>query len=167
MPSLSSQIIAAIAIFFLLMTIFFLGFVSGKASLATDIGEITGRVEQQKAHAKQLLDTLTAERDAKQAAIDKVYKEQEQKDAKAKTDIDRLADELRARPMRVRIECPSGKSGSSAPNQKTASTHHRAGNSSTTYGLLPAANSERLANAISAVEKLNAAYSSCRNKLYE
>lgn len=165
MPSITSQIVSVVAAIAFLVLVFFLGYVSGKASLSTDIGEITGKVEQQNAHAKQLLSTLTAERDEKQAAIDNAYREQEKKDAQAKTDIDRLTAELNRRPVRVRIECPRGDGSSSTQNKKIARADYRAGNTSATYGVLPAANSERLARALKEIEQLSSAYNSCRSTL--
>lgn len=165
MPTLSSQLVSLLVTIAFVVLLFYAGYVTGKASMTKQLGEINGHIAEQKENAKKTLDTLTVQRDEKQAAIDKAYRKQEKKDAQAKTDIDRLTTELGA--VRVRVECPSGNSGGGSADKKNASTHHRAGNSSTTYRLLPAANSERLANAINAVEKLNAAYSSCRNKLYE
>lgn len=165
MPSITSQIVSVVAGIAFLILVFFLGYVSGKASLSTDIGEITGKVEQQNAHAKQLLSTLTAERDEKQAAIDTAYRKQEKKDAQAKTDIDRLTAELNRRPVRVRIECPRGDGGSGTRHQKTAAAHTGAGNTAATYGVLPAANSARLASAINSIEQLSAAYRSCLTAL--
>lgn len=165
MPSITSQVFTVIAGIAVLVLIFCLGYVSGKASLSTDIGEITGKVEQQKAHAKQLLNTLTAERDEKQAVIDNAYRELEKKDAHAKTEIDRLTAELNQRPVRVRIDCPRGDGGSGTRHQKTASAHTGAGNTAATYGVLPAANSARLASAINSIEQLSAAYRSCLTAL--
>lgn len=165
MPTISSKIIEVVVTIAFITLLFFLGFVCGKASLARDIGEITGRVAQQNAHAKQLLNTLTAERDEKQAVIDRAYQEQEKKDATAKIEIGRLTTELSQRPVRVRVECAGGRGGGGSTNKTIAHPDHRSGNAAATYGVLPAVNSKRLTSALNAVELLNAAYNSCRNTL--
>ncbi len=123
------------------------------------------QIKNQNAEAEATLARLTAERNEKQIAIDRAYQSQEKKDAQAKTEIDRLADELRARPVRVRIQCPGGESGGSTTNHSSASADNSDGDTGTTYGVLPAVNSERLANAMKEVEQLSAAYRSCRASL--
>lgn len=165
MEPITTRVVALLSTIIFLLMVFYLGYISGKASLATSIGEINGKVAQQNAHAKKLFDTLTAERDQKQAVIDNAYRAMEKKDAQAKIEIDRLSDELRVRPVRVRIECPRGNGGGSAAHSSAADADHRAGNASATYGVLPAANTERLAIAIRDIEQLNAAFGTCKAAL--
>lgn len=122
---------------------------------------IKEQIKYQNAEAQRQLDALTAQRDQKQAAIDKAYHEQEKKDELAKYEIDRLTAELRDRPVRVRIQCPGGQGGSGSAGNGTTTADHHAGSAATAYGVLPDANSRRLASALNEVEKLSAAYNSC------
>ena len=123
------------------------------------------QIKNQNAEAERELNRLTAERDELQAEKEKARLDQEKKDALAKADIDRLTDELRNRPVRVRIQCPGGKGGGGTAGKGTTSADNRAGDPATTYGVLPEANSGRLASALKEVEQLSAAYNSCRSQL--
>lgn len=143
-----------------------MGHVAGRASMLREYGELAGQVEQQNRQAEQKLAELTAERDMKQAALDKAAADQERKDADAKAEIDRLAGELESRPVRVRIVTgPAGSCSGSAAGNAAASTEDRAGDAGPAYGVLPAENTRRLSAALSEVETLSAAYSSCRARL--
>ena len=125
-------------------------------------------VERQKKEAGAKLAELTAQRDMKQAALSKAAADQERKDNDAQAEIARLSGELRDRPVRVRVVATpagSGSCGGSAAGDAAATAEAGSGDAAAGYGLLPAENSRRLADAIEEVETLSAAYSSCRARL--
>ncbi len=142
-----------------------MGFVAGRASMLREYGELAGQVVQQNQQAKQKLAELTAQRDIKQAALNKAAADQERKDADAKAEIERLAGELRDRPVRVRIVAQAGSCSGSAAGDAAASAEDRAGDTGATDGVLPAENTRRLSAALTEIETLSAAYSSCRSRL--
>ena len=126
------------------------GYQSGKESAGKDLARLQGQIEQQADQAGQTLARLTAERDEKQARLDRLAADQEKKDADAKAEIDRLAGELRDRPVRVHI---------------VARAEDRAGDTGAADGILPPENTRRLGAALTEIETLSAAYSSCRAML--
>ena len=130
-----------------------------------EYGELAGQVEQQNQQAEQKLAELTAQRDIKQAALNKAAADQERKDADAKAEIERLAGELRDRPVRVRVVAQAGDCSRGAAGDAAARAEDRAGDAGTADGVLPAENTRRLSAALSEVEILSAAYSSCRARL--
>lgn len=142
-----------------------MGFVAGRASMLREYGELAGQVEQQNQQAERKLAELTAQRDIKQAALNKAAADQERKDADAKAEIDRLAGELRDRPVRVRIVAQAGSCSGGAAGDAAARAEDRAGDTGTADGVLPPENTRRLSAALSEVEILSAAYSSCRARL--
>ena len=141
------------------------GYQSGKESAGKDLARLQGMIEQQAEEAEQTLERLTAERDKKQARLDRLAAEQESKDADARAEIDRLAGELRDRPVRVRIVAQAGSCSGGAAGDAAATAADRAGDTGTADGVLPAENTRRLSAALSEVEILSAAYSSCRARL--
>lgn len=139
------------------------GYQGGKESAGKDLARLQGMIEQQADQAGQTLARLTAERDEKQARLDRLATEQESKDADAKAEIERLAGELRDRPVRVRIvagDCSRGAAGDAA-----ARAEGRSGDTGTADGILPPENTRRLGAALTEIETLSAAYSSCRAML--
>ena len=141
------------------------GYQSGKESAGKDLARLQGKIEQQAEQAEQTLERLTAERDKKQAAMNKAAADQERKDADAKAEIERLAGELRDRPVRVRVVAQAGDCSRGAAGDAAARAEDRAGDAGTADGVLPAENTRRLSAALSEVEILSAAYSSCRARL--
>ena len=141
------------------------GYQSGKESAGKDLARLQGMIEQQADQAEQTLARLTAERDKKQAAMNKAAADQERKDADAKAEIERLAGELRDRPVRVRVVAQAGDCSRGAAGDAAARAEDRAGDAGTADGVLPAENTRRLSAALSEVEILSAAYSSCRARL--
>ena len=141
------------------------GYQGGKESAGKDLARLQGMIEQQADQAGQTLARLTAERDEKQARLDRLAADQEKKDADAKAEIDRLAGELRDRPVRVRIVTQAGDCSRGAAGDAAARAEDRAGDTGTTDGILPAENSRRLGAALTEIETLSAAYSSCRAML--
>ena len=142
------------------------GYQSGKESAGKDLARLQGMIEQQADQAEQTLERLTAERDKKQAALNKAAADQERKDADAKAEIDRLAGELESRPVRVRIvTSPAGSCSGSAAGDAAARAEDRAGDAGAADGVLPAENTRRLSAALTEIETLSAAYSSCRARL--
>lgn len=136
--------------------------------VATELQQLQGSVATQNRTAKAELERLTAERNAAQARLDQLYQQQEKTDAQAVQEIARLTGELEQRPVRVRIvsqPVASGAGGCRATGEQAASTDPGAADAGQAYGLLPAANSARLAGVIQEIETLNAAYASCRSLL--
>lgn len=128
---------------------------------------LEGSVEQANETAAAELERLTAERDEKQARLDKQAKDQEKKDADAKAEIERLAGELRDRPIRVRyVTAPSGAGSGGAASQAAGNPGTGPGDATASTGVLPDANSRRLGIALKEVETLSAAYNSCRSRLF-
>lgn len=136
--------------------------------VATELQQLQASVATQNRTAKAELERLTAERNAAQARLDQLYQQQEKTDAQAVQEIARLTGELEQRPVRVRIVSQpsvSGAGGCRATGEQAASTDPGAADAAEAYGLLPAANSARLAGVIQEIETLNAAYASCRSLL--
>lgn len=150
----------------MLALVWLVGYQSGKESAGKDLARLRGQIEQQADQAGQTLARLTAERDKKQARLDRLAADQERKDADAKAEIDRLAGELESRPVRVRIvTSPAGSCSGGAAGDAAASAEDRAGDAGTADGVLPAENTRRLSAALTEIETLSAAYSSCRSRL--
>lgn len=141
------------------------GYQSGKESAGKDLARLQGMIEQQAEEAEQTLERLTAERDKKQAALNKAAADQERKDADAKAEIERLAGELRDRPVRVRVVAQAGDCSRGAAGDAAARAEDRTGDTGTADGILPPENSRRLSAALTEIETLSAAYSSCRSRL--
>lgn len=135
---------------------------------ATQLHELSAAVEHQKREAARTLATLTAQRDAKQAALDTAHQQQEKADATATLEITRLQSELATRPVRVRIApqpATSGQRCHGTAGDTATGADHRAAHAAQTIGLLPEPNSRRLAAVIAEAETINAAYASCRAQL--
>ncbi|WEE75711.1 hypothetical protein LZ683_16245 [Comamonas testosteroni] len=137
-------------------------------TVAIELQQLQGSVATQNRTAKAELERLTAERNAAQARLDQLYQQQEKTDAQAVQEIARLTGEHKLRPVRVRIvsqPSASGAGGCRATGEQAACTDPGAADAGQAYGLLPAANSARLAGVIQEIETLNAAYASCRSLL--
>lgn len=130
--------------------------------------QLIGQVEQQKAQAATDLARLTAERDAKQLALDTAYKQQETQDALAIQEIDRLNRVIANQPIRVRYVATSTGSGAcsgSAGSQTAGSADDSPGHATEAYGVLSARADQRFKHVAGEAEQINAAYASCRNSL--
>jgi len=118
--------------------------------------------------AAQLLEQRTKERDAKQAELDKRHQAQEKTDEKAVTQIAADDRRQRAAPVVVRMrDCArdargSGRSPASGP---ATAAEAGAGDTTASSGLLSEAGAGRLASALTEIETMSAAYSSCRAAL--
>ncbi|MGZ3043878.1 hypothetical protein AAER22_13525 [Pseudomonas aeruginosa] len=143
-----------------------MGYLARRASMLREYGELAGQVRQQREQADAKLAELTAQRDMKQAALNKAAADQERKDNDAQAEIARLAGELRDRPVRVRI-VPAAGGGCSggAAGDAAGAAEAGAGDAASAYGLLPEENSRRFNDSLSEVETLSAAYNSCRARL--
>jgi hypothetical protein len=128
-----------------------------------DLAKLELQVKQQQERAATRLQDLTDLRDREQARVNQQAKEQEQKDEQAQAEIARLSNELRDRPVRVRVT--RGACGGGAQGDAAAAADPGAGDDAAAYGVLPPENTRRLADAIAEVETLNAAYRSCRARL--
>lgn len=134
-----------------------------------DLQNLRAAVREQNRNAQKTLDRLTTERDTAQAALNRHRQQQEKTDESTKLEIARLGDELKRRPVRVRIVAttPACGPGSGSPQgQPSATVFSGAGDPTQTYGLLPQGNSERLGAVIAEAETINAAYASCRAQLF-
>lgn len=115
--------------------------------------------EQATAKYKQLL----ADNEAKQLQIDNQFKKQVTQDDQAKKDISSIVSNVAVSPIRVRYVARASRCNSdSADSAKTPDAAISATDTSTTDGVLPQLNSERLASAIGEIETLNAAFASCK-----
>ena len=134
-----------------------------------DLAQLQKEVSDQNRTAQATFERLTGERDRAQAALKHQREEQEKTDATNVTEIARLGDELKRRPVRVRLipgstTCGTGGGGT----QGAAATTDTPGAADPTeaHGLLPAGNSARLGVVIAEAETINAAYASCRTQLF-
>lgn len=135
---------------------------------STELTDLRRDVKKTNDEAARKLNELTVERDAKQAKLDQQAADQEKKDAVAQIEIDRLAGELRDRPFRVRIvTAPAGSCSGGAGSDQAGAADSGAEDPAATYGLLPPENTRRLNEALTEVETLSAAYSSCRETLIQ
>lgn len=119
--------------------------------------------------AQRLLEQRTKERDAKQAELNKRAAAQEKIDETAVTQITADDQLQRSAPVVVRVRhCTSdaGRSGGSASGRTTGTAGTGAEDPSAASGVLSKAAAGRLADAISEVETMSAAYSSCRADAY-
>ena len=141
----------------------------GQAQAArTDLVSLQQQVKTQNTQAEQTIKDLTDQRDARQARLDAFAAEREAADAANAQEIARLAGELERRPVRVRIVAQPtacGAGGGGPPSDTATGAGAGAGDAAPAYGLLPAANSARLAGLMIEIETLNAAYASCRASL--
>lgn len=128
-----------------------------------ELADLRAKVEQQQERAATRLQDLTDLRNREQARLNQQAKEQEQKDDQAQADIARLSNELRDRPVRVRVT--RGACGGGADRDAAAAADPGTGDAAPAYGVLPPENTRRLASAIAEVETLSAAYRSCRARL--
>ena len=119
--------------------------------------------------AAQLLEQRTEELDALQSQLNARAAAQEKTDATAVTKI--AADDRRQRsaPVVVRVrDCASdaGGSGRGAAGAAAAGTDARAADAGTASGVLSEAGAGRLADALTAIERMGAAYASCKADTY-
>lgn len=122
-------------------------------------------IVQQNLAASALLKTRTAERDAMQAELNERAAAQEKTDGKAVAQIGADDKQQRSAPVRVRVlDCTRDArgSGGSAPGGAAAATEAGAGDAGAASGVLPQAGARRLADALTEIETMSAAYASCR-----
>lgn len=125
-------------------------------------------IEMQNEAANRRLIHLTNERDAKQAELDRRAAAQEKTNEKAVAQIGVDDKRQRAAPVRVRVlNCTgdAGSGGGGAPGEATAAAGAGAEDAGAASGVLSKAGARRLADALTEIETLSAAYSSCRLKL--
>lgn len=135
----------------------------------TELFALQQQIKQQNDQAAQTLKNLTAQRDAQKARADAAFDRQEASDAANQQEIARLADELERRPVRVRIitqPATSGASSDRADSRAAAIAKPGGADPAQTLGVLPERNSQRLAGLITEIETINAAYTSCRSRLF-
>ena len=132
-----------------------------------ELTQLQGDVQRQNEEAEEKLRILTAERDAKQAALNELRQIQEEKDVATQEQIALLVTELERRPVRVRVQpAPSWSSSGGTPGPPPAHLNPGQGDTSEAHGLLPEGNARRLGEVIAEMETINAAYASCRSQLF-
>lgn len=118
--------------------------------------------------AQRLLEQRTKERDAKQAELDKRAEAQEKTDEKAVTQISDDDQRQRSAPVVVRVrDCTrdAGRGSGGAPGGAAAASGPGAEDAGAASGVLPEAGSRRLADALTEIETMSAAYASCRERI--
>ncbi|WP_057092524.1 hypothetical protein KV708_15715 [Comamonas thiooxydans] len=168
LESIAAELLAVALLLCLALTLGMWHFKAKSQAVATELQQLQASVAAQHRTAKAELERLTVERNAAQARLDQLYQQQEKTDAQAVQEISRLTGELEQRPVRVRIvsqPAASGEGGCRTAGEQAASAEPGAADAGQAYGLLPAANSARLAGVIQEIETLNAAYASCRSLL--
>ena len=169
LDSIVGWIVAALVAMMLLLSWGVDHYRSKAAAAVKDLQQLQADVREQKRTAQKTLDRLTGERDQAQAELKQHRQQQEKTDEAAKQEIARLGDELKQRPVRVRIVAAAGASGpggGGTPGAIASPSDASAGDPAETYGLLPPGNSARLGAVITEIETINAAYASCRAQLF-
>ena len=142
-----------------------------KAAQAADLLNALQRdVNTRNDEAQTKLDELTRQNQAMSVALTTLRTERESTDEANTKEIARLSGELSRRPVRVRLvpqASACGAGGGGTEGGQTAVANAGATDAASTYGLLPARNSERLARVIQEAETINAAYASCRITLIQ
>jgi len=164
----------AILIYILAAIVFVLGLSTWqyrRMFKATDFALTTqnAAIKARNDEANLRLVQLTNERDAKQAELDKRAAAQEKTDGKAVTQIAADDRQQRSVPVRVRVHnCTrvAGSGGGRAPGEATAAAGAGAEDAGSASGVLSKEGARRLADALTEVEGMNAAYASCRADLY-
>lgn len=126
-------------------------------------------IKARNAEANRRLIQLTNERDGKQAELDKRHAAQEKSDVIAVTQIAADDRRQRAAPVVVRVRgCArvAGGGGGGAASPAAAGAGPGPADPSPAGGLLSEAGSRRLADALTEIEKMGAAYASCRADTY-
>ncbi|BEP34354.1 hypothetical protein GmRootV59_13280 [Variovorax sp. V59] len=122
-------------------------------------------IKAQNTAAEQLLKRRTEERDALQKKLDERAAAQEKTDEKAVARIGVDDKQQRAAPVRVRVlNCTrdAGSSGGRTPGEATAASGAGAEDAGAASGVLSKAGAGRLADALTEIETMSAAYASCR-----
>jgi hypothetical protein len=130
-------------------------------ALTTQNAAIKARNED----ASRKLIQLTNQRDAAQAELDKRRAAQENSDGQAVTQIGSDDRKQRSTPVRVRVlNCTrdAGRGGGVAPGSAAAGSETGAADAGAASGVLPKESARRLADALTEVETMSAAYASCR-----
>lgn len=126
-------------------------------------------IKAQNTAAEQLLKKRMAERDALQKQLDERAAAQRKTDEKAVAQIGVDDKQQRAAPVRVRVHnCTRYAGGGSggASSQAVTAPETGTGDASTASGVLSKEGAQRLADALTEIEAMNAAYTSCRIDLY-
>lgn len=134
---------------------------------ATDFALTTqnAAIKAQNRTAADLLEQRTAERDALQTKLNERAAAQEKTDEKAVGQIDADDKRQRSAPVRVRVhDCTrdAGPRGGGAPGGAAARSEAGAGDAGAASGVLPEAGAGRLADALTEIETMSAAFASCK-----
>ncbi|HWT21687.1 MAG TPA: hypothetical protein VN280_22525 [Variovorax sp.] len=130
-------------------------------ALATQNDAIKARNNE----ANRRLVQLTNQRDALQAELDKRAAAQEKTDGKAVTQIAADDRQQRAAPVRVRVfNCTrgAGSGGGGAPGGAATGANAGAADAGAASGVLSKEGARRLADALTEIETMSAAFASCK-----
>lgn len=168
MPDLKTAALYVLAVLVVVLGLATWGYRTQLKATSFALATQSTAIVQQNLVAAALLKTRTAERDAKQAELDKRAAAQEKTDEKAVAQI--AADDKlqRGAPVRVRVfNCArdAGSSGGSAPGEAATTAQTGAEDAGAASGVLSKAAAGRLADALSEVETMSAAYASCRAQI--
>ncbi|MGJ3704661.1 hypothetical protein [Variovorax sp. AFSI2.2] len=125
-------------------------------------------IKAQNKVAEQLLAKRTIERDALQKKLEERAAAQGKTDEKAVAQIGADDKQQRAAPVRVRVhDCTrdAGSGGGRAPGEAAAAAGAGAEDTGAASGVLSKEGARRLADALTEVETMSAAYASCRAEL--
>ncbi|MDP9895369.1 membrane protein implicated in regulation of membrane protease activity [Variovorax boronicumulans] len=168
MPDLKTAALYVLTVLVVVMGLATWGYRTQLKATSFALATQSTAIVQQNLAAAALLKTRTAERDAKQAELNKRAEAQEKTDGKAVAQIGADDKLQRAAPVRVRVQnCTSdaGGGGGSAAGGAAATTEAGAADPSSASGVLSKAAAGRLADALNEVETMSAAYASCRARL--
>ena len=155
-------IMASSLVVLVALGLFFYGFASGRESVLGEWVQLKTKVEEANRIAEERLVKLRADRDRKEAELERLAEEREKLDEQAQAEIERLATRLEQRPVRVRVVTEPRSCGGSAEGDAAAGTGAGEEDAGQASGVLPEENSRRLREALTEIETLSAAYNSCR-----
>ena len=168
MPDLRNYAIAALAVLVLILGLSTWSYRTQAKASSYALALQNNAIKAQNTAAEQLLKKRTAERDALQKKMDERAAAQEKTDGKAVVQI--AADDKlqRAAPVRVRVlDCArdAGSGGGRATGEGAGFAHAGARDAGTASGVLPQTGARRLADALTEIETMSAAYDSCRARV--
>jgi hypothetical protein len=168
MPDLKTATLYVLAVLVVVLGLATWGYRTQLKATSFALATQSTAIVQQNLAAAALLKTRTAERDAKQAELDRRATAQEKTDGKAVVQISADDKLQRAAPVRVRVQnCArdAGGSGGRAAGGGAGPSQAGAGDAGPASGVLPEAGARRLADALTEIETMSAAYSSCRARV--
>jgi len=170
MPDLRNYALVALAVLAFVLGLSTWGYRTQAKASSFALKTQDAAIRAQNKTAADLLKQRTAERDALQTQLNTRAAAQEKTDEKAVAQLD--ADDKRQRAARIVVrvrDCTrdAGSGGGGAAGGAAATTEAGAGDASAASGVLSNAGARRLADALTEVETMSAAYASCRSTLMD